>query len=61
MTSIPPTSGEDARDAADHAEKQLKKQNSLWSAIRQRVATLSQLAEENHFSDKIVEAFRSKP
>lgn len=61
MTANNYTNGEEARKAAEDAQKGLTKQNSLWSAIRQRIAGLVQLSEENHFSDKIVDSFRSHP
>ena len=54
-------SGEEARKAIVQAEKALQRQLSLWESIRQRIEDLTALAEENHFADKIVDAFRSKP
>ncbi len=59
MTANNYSNGAEARKAAEEAQNKLMKQTSLWSTIRQRIAELTQLSEDNHFADKIVDAFRS--
>jgi hypothetical protein len=54
-----PTSSDDARRARAEAEKALARQRGLWPRILQRVRALQELREENHFSERLAEAFRS--
>lgn len=55
-----PTSSDDARKAVERAERQLREQSSLWGAVHRRVASLFALAEDNHFTEKIIQAMRGE-
>jgi hypothetical protein len=54
------TNGDDARRAEREAREQLRRQQGLWGAVRRSIASLSALAEENHFTEKIIDAMRGK-
>lgn len=55
-----PTSSDDARKAVERAERQLREQFSLWGAVHRRVASLRSLAEDNHFTERIIQAMRGE-
>lgn len=58
--SAQPTNGDEARQAAREAKEQLAEQRGKWGRVRRLVSSLEKLGEDNHFSEKMIEAFRSR-
>lgn len=55
-----PTNKDEARAAVRSGSAKLRKQLSVWERVWERARSLSELGEENHFSERIANTFRSK-
>lgn len=54
---VPPTDAGEARDAVEKATARLSEDRGRWPEVRRRAETLRHTYEENHFAERVRDAF----
>lgn len=57
MSDVPPTDAREAREAVEAATAHLAEDRRRWPEVRRRAEALTHTYEENHFAERVRNAF----